>query len=313
MKFGVHHNTYTYDGNGNEITRSLLRLATEAEKLGFDSFWLSDHVHQNKGVGGPEEPMLDSWTALSALATATSSIRLGTMVTANPYRFPGMLAKIGATLDVLSNGRLFMGIGAANYGEEAVAYGIPFPPPGERLRRLSESVQILLKMWTEDVSFFNGKYYQIKDAFCNPKPIQKPHPPILVGGGGEKKTLKIVAQFADACNLIGGTPEIATKKLAILREHCKRVGRNYSSILKTKTTMVALDVDKEALEKRLSQFYNMSDPVRRQGMAFGTPEDVRARVEQFRDAGIEYFIIIPEARRPLETMKIFAEQVMKSF
>jgi Coenzyme F420-dependent N5,N10-methylene tetrahydromethanopterin reductase and related flavin-dependent oxidoreductases len=148
-------------------------------------------------IGKVEEPMLESWTTLSMLAGLTSKIKLGTLVTGIMYRYPAVLAKVAATLDVLSKGRLFMGIGAAWNEDESNAYGIPFPPTSERMSRLEEAIQIMRKMWTEEPSAsFDGKYYQIHNAYCNPKPIQKPSPPILVGGGGERKTLKIVAKYA---------------------------------------------------------------------------------------------------------------------
>src|SRR5213594_384349 len=188
--------------------------------------------------------MLEGWTTLSVLAGFTTRIKLGTLVTGIMYRYPAILAKVAATLDVLSKGRLFMGVGAARNEDESHAYGIIFPPASERLSRLEEAIQIIRKMWTEEPSAsFNGKYYQIHNAYCNPKPIQKPSPPILVGGGCERKTLKIVAKYADACNLFGSA-ETVKKKLNILKEHCKTTGRDYDSILKTKLSIVVVDDDK---------------------------------------------------------------------
>src|SRR5215510_4027903 len=205
MKFGLQHPNYSFDyGNQDtsQIVVSLSNLVTRAEMLGFDSFWVMDHFHQIPIVGKPEEPMLESWTTISVLAGVTSKIKLGTMMTGIIYRHPSILAKIGATLDVLSKGRLFMGIGAGWNEEESLAYGIgeytningsskgppriTFPSNKERLLRLEEALQIIRKMWTEEpFASFEGKYYQIHNAYCNPKPIQKPTPPILVGGSGE--------------------------------------------------------------------------------------------------------------------------------
>src|SRR5918995_1887936 len=206
MKFGLQHPNFSYDysnQNTSRIIDTLSNLVSKAENKGFDSFWVMDHFHQISVVGKPEEPMLEGWTTISVLAGITTKIRLGTLVTGVIYRYPSVLAKIAATLDVLSKGRLFLGIGASWNEEESLAYGIPFYPSNqERLLRLEEAIQIIRKMWTEEPSAsFEGKYYQINNAYCNPKPIQKPSPPILVGGSGERKTLKIVAKYADACNL----------------------------------------------------------------------------------------------------------------
>src|SRR3984893_15965615 len=178
MHFGIQHPNFTYDGQGAQMIASLQALTTRAETLWFDSFWVMDHPHQINYVGKPEEPMLEGWTTISVLAGMTSKIKLGTLVTGNSYRHPAVLAKMGATLDVLSKGRLIMGIGAAWNDEEAKAYGIPFPGTVERLQRLDEAVQIIKKMWTEDQSNFSGKFYTLQNAYCNPKPIQKPAPKI---------------------------------------------------------------------------------------------------------------------------------------
>jgi F420-dependent oxidoreductase-like protein len=311
MKFGIQHPNFTYDGHGPEIVDTLKRLATSAESLGFDSFWVMDHFHQIRNVGQPEEPMLEGWTTQAVVAGLTSRIKLGTLVTGIVYRHPSVLAKIGATFDVLSKGRLIMGIGAAWNAEEAGAYGIPFPPVGERMRRLEEAVQIIRKMWTEDHASFNGKFYQIRNAYCNPKPIQKPHPPILIGGSGERQTLKIVAKYADACNIFGSA-ETIRKKLSILREHCKKVGRDYDSILKTKLGHVMIDKSKENLEKRAGEaLREMSEERRREYVIYGTPEEARRQIEAFRDAGIEYLIVNLEPDREFETLELLASEVTR--
>jgi F420-dependent oxidoreductase-like protein len=232
MRFGLQHPNFNFDYNGqanniSQIADSLKNLITKAENSGFDSFWVMDHFHQIQFVGRPEEPMLEGWTIISMLAGITTKIKLGTLVTGIIYRYPSVLAKVAATLDVLSKGRLFLGIGAGWNEQESLAYGISFPSNQEKMLRLEEAIQIIRKMWTEEpYASFDGKYYQIRNAYCNPKPIQKPSPPILVGGSGERKTLKIVAKYADACNLFG-SPETVRKKLNILKEHCKSVGRDY--------------------------------------------------------------------------------------
>jgi len=215
--------------------------------------------------------MLEGWTTQAVVAGLTEKIKLGTLVTGIVYRHPSVLAKIGATLDVLSKGRLFMGIGVAWNVEEATAYGIPFPPEGEKMRRLEEAAQIISKMWTEERTSFTGKFYQLRDAYCNPKPIQKPHPPIMIGGSGERRTLKIVAKYGDACNIFGSV-ETVRQKLGVLREHCRLVGRDYDSILKTKLGHVVIDKNKE---KVMEAIKGLPEDRRREYAIYWTPEEVR--------------------------------------
>ena len=313
MKFGIDHPNFSFDGKNEQISDSLRKLTTTAEGLGFDSFWVMDHFHQIPYVGEEHEPMLEGWTTLATVAGFTSKIKIGTLVTGNVYRHPTILAKIGATLDVLSKGRLFMGIGAAWNEAESKAYGIPFPSTKERFGRLEESVQIIRKMWTEDRASFDGHYYKVQNAYCNPKPIQKPHPPIMIGGGGEQKTLKFVAKYADACNLFG-SPQTVKKKLEVLREHCKTVGRDYDSILKSKLGVVLMDKDKAVLEKRVGgRFKDVPAEERAELGIIGTPEEVRRQVEAFRDSGIDYFIAGFEFGREIPSAQLFASEVMKHF
>jgi F420-dependent oxidoreductase-like protein len=277
-----------------------------------------DHFHQISSVGKQKDPMLEGWITISVLAGITSKIRLGTLVTGIIYRHPSVLAKMGATIDVLSKGRLFMGIGAAWSQEESVAYGIPFPPTKERLLRLEEAIQIIRKMWTEGEEptvTFNGKYYQIKNAYCNPKPIQKPSPPIMVGGSGERYTLKIIAKYADACNLFGSA-ETVKRKLSILREHCKSVGRDYDSILKTKLGLVVIDNDREMAEKRVQQVLRVipEEYAREQIgelVMHGTPEDVLKQIGLLEEVGVRYLIVDLEPYRELEALEIFGNSIVK--
>jgi F420-dependent oxidoreductase-like protein len=315
MQFGLQHPNYNfdYDGrNASQIIDSLKILATRAENLGFDSFWVMDHFHQISVVGKQEDPMLEGWTTISVLAGITSKIKLGTLVTGVIYRHPSVLAKMGATLDVLSKGRLFMGIGAAWNQEESLAYGIPFFPNKERLLRLEEAIQIIRKMWTEEpAATFNGKYYQISNAYCNPKPVQKPSPPIMIGGSGELHTLKIIAKYADACNLFGSA-ETIKRKLSILREHCKSVGRDYDSILKTKLGFIVIDNDRETLEKRIQQISKVIPEEQvRDIITYGTPEDVLKQIELMEEVGIEYLIVDLEPNRELEALEIFGDSIIK--
>ena len=315
MKFGLQHPNFSFDyknDDTSQIVDSLKDLILTAENAGFDSFWVMDHFHQIKFVGGPDEPMLESWTTISALAGITTKIKLGTLVTGIVYRHPAILAKISATLDVLSKGRLFMGIGAAWNQEESFAYGVPFPSTRERLLRLEEVIQIIRKMWTKSTATFNGKYYQIKDAYCNPKPLQKPHPPIMVGGGGERNTLRIVAKYADACNLFGSF-ETIKRKVSILNEHCKNVGRDYDSILKTKLGIVLIDNDRESLNKKLNElFKGMPKEQIKEFVIYGTEEEVLNEIESFENVGIEYFIVDLDPSRELEQLELFANKIMKN-
>ena len=315
MQFGLQHPNFNFDYDGrdaSQIIDSLKKLATKAENLSFDSFWVMDHFHQISMVGKQDEPMLEGWTTLSVLAGITSKIKLGTLVTGAIYRHPSVLAKMAATLDVLSKGRLFMGIGAAWNQEESLAYGIPFPPNKERLLRLEEAIQIIRKMWTkEPAANFNGKYYQIRNAYCNPKPLQKPSPPIMVGGTGERQTLKIVAKYADACNLFGSL-ETVKRKLSVLREHCKSVGRDYDSILKTKLGFVIIDKDRATGEKRVQQISKvMPEELVREFIIYGTPDDVLKHIELLEEAGIQYLIVDLEPYRELEALEIFGNNIVK--
>jgi F420-dependent oxidoreductase-like protein len=321
MQFGLQHPNFNFDydskSNNNadtptsQIADSLKNLVTKAENTGFDSFWVMDHFHQIQFVGRPEEPMLEGWTIISMLAGITTKIKLGTLVTGIIYRYPSVLAKIAASLDVLSKGRLFMGIGAGWNEQESLAYGISFPSNQERMLRLEEAIQIIRKMWAEEpYASFNGKYYQIRNAYCNPKPIQKPHPPILVGGSGERKTLKIVAKYADACNLFG-SPETVRKKLDILKEHCKSVGRDYGSILKTKLAAIVVDDTSDMVKNRVREtFRGIPEEQIKELAIYGTPEDVSRQIEMLKEVGIQYLIVDLEPSRELEALDTFANKVI---
>jgi F420-dependent oxidoreductase-like protein len=314
MKFGLQHPNFSFDyknQDASQITDTLKNLITKAENSGFDSFWVMDHFHQIQFVGRPEEPMLEGWTVISMLAAITTKIKLGTLVTGIIYRYPSVLAKIAATLDVLSKGRLFMGIGAGWNEQESLAYGISLPSNQERMLRLEEAIQVIRKMWTEEpYASFNGKYYHIRNAYCNPKPIQKPSPPILVGGSGERKTLKIVAKYADACNLFG-SPETIRKKLDVLKDHCKSVGRDYDSILKTKLGAIIVDDNKEMAKNRVRQtLQGIPEEQINEFVIYGTPEDVSRQIEILEQIGIQYLIVDLEPDRELEALDTFASKII---
>ena len=307
---------FDYEQDTSQILGTIKDLDIKAENVGFDSFWVMDHFHQLQIIGSSQDPLLEGWTTISVLAGLTTKIKLGTLVTGVIYRHPSVLAKIGATLDVLSKGRLFMGIGAGWNEQESLAYGISstFPSYQERLNRLEEAIRIIRDMWTkEPTSSFIGKYYQVRDAYCNPKPIQKPSPPILVGGGGERRTLKIVAKFADACNLIGSL-ETINRKLTVLREHCETVGRDYDSILKTKLCTVIINDDSNAAKKRVQEILNgMPEEQIREFAIYGTHEEVCRQIELFESAGIEYIIVNLEPSNEVDSLERFAKMVIQRF
>jgi len=314
MKFGIQHPNFTYDGQGPQMVDTLATLTKAAEQLGFDSFWFMDHFHQILMVGKQEEPMLEGWTTISVLSALTTRLKFGTLVTGNIYRHPSVLAKIGATLDVLSKGRLIFGIGAGWNDLESHAYGIPFPSTRERLARLDEAIQVIKKMWTEELASFQGKYYQIENALCNPKPIQKPHPMILIGGSGEKYLLRTVAKYGDACNLFG-SPATVKKKLEVLLKHCKAVGRDYDSILKTKLTRVMISEDEAMVTSAIERISKMMPPGMsvNEVMIYGTPEKVRAQVQELKDAGVEYLITSYAGPNELPSIKLFGEKILPKF
>jgi F420-dependent oxidoreductase-like protein len=199
----------------------------EADRLGFDTAWGHDHLLNQDDTSARED---EGWTTLAALLALTSRIRGGLMVTSNTFRHPAVLAKMATTIDVISNGRLEVGIGAGWLVDEHEQYGLPLPPPGERIRRLDEACQILKALWTEPRATVEGQYYQVREAYHEPKPIQKPHPPLVIGGSGEKLTLRVVARHADEWNMSNGTPDEFRHRCRILDEHCRAVGRDPAEI-----------------------------------------------------------------------------------
>jgi len=241
MKIGLSIADFTWPSGPAKLGSTLSQVARTADQAGFDSIWVMDHFWQIRMNGPEHHEMLEGYSALSFMAAVTSRAKLGTMVTGAVYHHPGILAKTVTTLDVLSGGRAWLGIGAAWNEAESRGLGIPFPPIGERFERLEETLQICLAMWEGKRGSekpLHGKHYQLERPLNSPQSLTRPHPPILIGGGGEKKTLRLVAQYADACNLFP-SPEIP-RKLDILREHCRAVGRNYDDI--EKTSMFGFDV-----------------------------------------------------------------------
>jgi F420-dependent oxidoreductase-like protein len=231
MKIGLQIPSFTWPGGAAEIGPRLAEIGHTADEAGFASLWVMDHLFQIEFVGPAEHPMLEGYSALSFLAGVTKRATLGTLVTGVIYRHPGILAKTVTTLDVLSGGRAWLGIGAGWYEREARGLGTPFPPLKERFEQLEEALQITLQMWSDNVGPYNGAHYQLAETLNSPQPVRKPHPPIMIGGTGEQKTLRMVAQYADACNLFDRMgPEALSHKLDVLKGHCERLGRPYEQI-----------------------------------------------------------------------------------
>jgi F420-dependent oxidoreductase-like protein len=241
MRLAYHYSHFTRPGGPEAIAPTLAATARAADAAGFAQMTLMDHVFQIEHLGPPEDPMLEGYTALGFLAGQTERLRLGLLVTGVTYRHPGLLAKIVTTLDVLSGGRAELGIGAAWFEAEHRALGVPYPPTAERFERLEEALRICLQMWDEENDGpFRGQHYQLDRTMNHPQSIQRPHPPILIGGGGEKKTLRLVARYAQACNLFDLGVEGVQAKLDILRGHCEAEGTDYDAIDKT-VTMSSVD------------------------------------------------------------------------
>jgi F420-dependent oxidoreductase-like protein len=232
MKLGVHCSNLTWPGGPAALATTLAGVARAADEGGFTTLTMMDHYFQMEQLGGPPEPMLEGYTSLGFLAGQTSRLELGLLVTGVTYRHPGLLAKIVTTLDVLSGGRAMFGIGAAWYDREHRGLGVPFPSTKERFERLEETLQIVKQAWTVGGAY-EGQHYRLEELTLVPQPLQPGGPRVMIGGGGERKTLRLVAEYADACNLFGTDPDLVQHKLEVLRSHCDDVGRDYDTIAKT--------------------------------------------------------------------------------
>jgi F420-dependent oxidoreductase-like protein len=245
MRLGLHYWNYSTPSDAARMADTLAETARVAEQAGFSTFTVMDHWFQMEHAGSAAEPMLEAYTTLGYVAGLTERMTLGVLVTGVMYRHPGLLAKIVTTLDVLSGGRARLGIGASWYEREQVGLGVPVVPVAERFERLEETLQICKQMWSDDNGPYDGRHYQLAETLCEPAPLSRPHPPILVGGGGERKTLRLVARYADACNVFGTGAQDVGRKLDVLRSHCEAEGRDYDRITKTvlAVTPVLADVD----------------------------------------------------------------------
>lgn len=259
----------------------------------YDSIWVYDHFHT---IPSPsQQTTFEAWTITAALARDTTRVKIGQMVTCNGYRPPALLAKMASTVDVLSNGRLYCGLGAGWYEHEWRAYGYGFPETRDRMRAFREACEIIVRMWTEEAPEFKGDYYSINGPINEPQGVQKPHPSLWIGGGGEQVTLKLVAKWANACNIGGGDPDTIKAKLGVLRGHCETLGRNYDEIIKSSNLNIFLLKPGEDAEKATASarkaFGGMTLDQLRGMAAVGTADQIAARVQGMVDAGVNYVIV----------------------
>jgi F420-dependent oxidoreductase-like protein len=288
-----------------------VEIARLAEELGYDSLWVYDHFHN---VPRPaHETMFECWTTMAAVSQVTSRIMLGQMVGCAPYREPSLVAKITSNIDVMSGGRLIWGIGAGWYEHEFNGYGYPFPKPADRIRMLGETVEIVTRMWSEPDVDYEGRHYTLKGAQCDPKPIQQPRPQVLIGGGGEQLTLRVVARLADASNF-GGKPDEFAHKCDVLKEHCAAVGRDYDEIQKTWSPEVFIRETEDEIAAAGSRSI-VDEPFDSwaAGNLVGTPEQVAERIRTYLALGCTGFYPWCSDYPDTTTMRLFAEQVIPEF
>lgn len=328
VKFGV-----VISQNGLQYNM-IKTIALECERLGFDSIWFNDHLFTSSG-----KPYLECWTTLSALSTKTTKLRLGTLVLCNSYRHPSLLAKMAATLDVISEGRLEFGIGAGWQKKEYLAYGFPFPSASVRIQQLDESLQIIKKMWTEEKTSFEGRYFSIKDAICKPKPVQKPHPPIWVGGTG-KLLLKVVAKHANGSNFNSLSVDECEERLKVLKGFCDSFGRDFDEIQKSLFTSVVTGKNKSEVAnqlKRVRQLQirdalshdNLSQAIRQPRRALsslksrmlmapsstiiGTSDECSEKIQRYIDIGLTYLMLKFPYVENFKSLEVFAKNVIPTF
>lgn len=287
MRIGLQIPSFSWPGGPAEIGLRLAEIGRTADDAGFASLWVMDHFFQIEYIGAIEEPMLEGYSALSFLAGVTKRAKLGTLVTGVIYRYPGILVKTVSTLDVLSGGRAYLGIGAAWFEREAVGLGVPYPPLKERFEQLEETLQIARQMWSDEVKPYHGKHYQLAEPLNHPQPLTKPYPSIMIGGMGEQKTLRLVAQYADACNLFArmGTA-VVRQKLDVLRGHCEAVGRSYDEIERTTLGTVMV------------------------GPGGMTPAQVIETCRELADAGIQHAIFNMPNVHEITPLEIFGKEII---
>lgn len=288
-QFGLQIPNFSFGVEAARLFGKVVELAETAEATGFDSVWVMDHLYQLPALGGAEQPMLEAYTLLGALGARTSRVRLGTLVTGVTYRNPAFLAKVITTLDVITGGRAILGIGAAWHDVEHIAFGYDFPSAKERLDRLEDAVQICRAMFTQEVPSFSGRHYAIHELRNVPRPVTPGGPPIMIGGGGEKRTLRLVAQYADMCNVIGD-PATIRRKISILEGHCKDLGRDPNDVVISRlSTLVITDSD-EQTEAVRTMIAGAAGPDAVAAFNIGQEKEVLAQIEELIEAGVGTFI-----------------------
>lgn len=294
-----------------EKYEAMTRVGQAVDALAvYDSIWVYDHFHTTPRI--EQEAVFEAWTITAALARDTQRVKIGQMVTCLGYRNPALLAKIASTVDVLSHGRLYCGIGAGWYEHEWKAYGYGFPETRDRMRAFREATQIMVKMWTEETPTFEGEYYHIHGPINEPRGVQKPYPSLWIGGGGEQVTLKLVAKYGNAANF-AGSPDEYRHKCDILRGHCEQVGRNYDEIIRSSNANIVFLKPGDEIERateKVRSTYRWSVEQMQQAAIVGTPEQVVARLQAMANAGVNYFITyFPRIAYDHEPLHVFAEQV----
>jgi F420-dependent oxidoreductase-like protein len=298
-RLGLQIPNFTYPGVPDDaLFDRICDIATTAERSGFDSVWVMDHLYQIGGIGPVADPMFEAYTLLGGIAARTSTARLGTMVTGVTYRNPALLAKIATTLDVMSSGRAILGIGSAWNEQEHEGYGFDFHTARERFERLTEAVQICRAMFTEERPSFTGTYYRLAEALNVPRPVTPGGPPILVGGSGEKWTLRLVAERADACNLFGDV-ETIRHKVSVIEQHCAEIGRDPSEITKTRLGTLLVGATERKADAKLGPYAlarGMSEQRARAVATVGGLESVAEQAQAFLDAGLDGLLFnLPDA------------------
>ena len=283
MDLGVHFASFSHPGEPDTIAPRIAATARTAEAVGCSDFTVMDHWFQMERWLAAEDPMLESYTTLGFLAGQTERITLGVLVTGVTYRHPGLLAKIVTTLDVLSRGRARLGLGAAWYEREHRALGVPFPPVAERFERLEETLRICLQMWSDDDGPFEGRHYRLAETLCVPRPVQRPRPPIILGGTGERRTLRLVARYADATNLFSLPPEDLAHKLDVLDRHCEAEGRDPAAIERTVVNGAVRDVDVDEFLRRMEAYARLGI---RKGWVTPQGPDPVAWLERFAEQAL---------------------------
>jgi F420-dependent oxidoreductase-like protein len=316
FRLGLQIPSFTYPGVTNDrLFETVSQIATTAESSGFDAVFVMDHLFQLPFIGPPDDAMFESSVILSAISARTSRVRLGAMVTGVTYRNPAFLAKVITSLDVVSNGRAILGIGAAWHDVEHEAYGFPFPPPGERLDRLEEAVQICRLMFTQERPSFDGRYYRIHEALNSPRPVSSGGPPILIGGGGERRTLQLVARYADASNIFGAPVEVR-RKLGILERHCTDAGRDPAEITKTRLgTLVIGATSEEAarIGKQMRAGRGLGEEDYALRALEGDPDTVAEKARELLDAGLDGLVFNMPNAESLEHVSLAGRTLSKLF